>query len=169
MPADLLATIGAEIDARLEQLRAAMDEYEQLLSAAAALEAEERKAEPARGKAAPVSKKRVARKTPAVAKAAARPQAAPPKAPIPAPAKPVRATVAPKKKAAKPASARSASSAAQQAIVAALEHGSHTVAELAVVTAMSGPSIRESLRALSKARKVTKAKREGKAAYALAS
>ena len=167
MPADLLATISAEIDARLGQLRAAMDEYEQLLSAAAALEAEERKAKPAREKAAPVRKKPAARKAPAAAKAAARPQAAVPKEPAPAPTKPARAAAAPKKKAAKPAS--SASSGAQQAIVAALEHGSHTAAELAIVTAMSGPSIREGLRALAKARKVTKAKREGKAAYALAS
>ena len=167
MPADLLAKISAEIDARLAQLRAAMDEYEQLLSAAAALDAEERTAKPVGKKAAPVSKAPVARKAPAVAKAAGRPKAAAPKkAPTRAPAKPARAAAAPKKKAAKPAS--SASSAAQQAIVAALEHGSHTVAELSVVTAMYGPSIRESLRALSKARKVTKAKREGKAAYALA-
>jgi DNA-binding transcriptional ArsR family regulator len=165
MPADLLATIGAEIDARLTQLRAAMDEYEQLLSAAAALEAEERKPKPAREKAAPERKAPVARKASAAAKVAVPPRAAVHKEP--APAKPVRVAVIPKKKAAK--TAPSASGAAQQAIMAALEHGSHTVAELAVVTAMSGPTIRESLRALSKARKVTKAKREGKAAYALAS
>jgi DNA-binding transcriptional ArsR family regulator len=57
--------------------------------------------------------------------------------------------------------------AAQQAIIAALEHGSHTVSELAVVTAMSGPNIRENLRRLLKAGAVTRAKREGKAAYAL--
>ena len=59
--------------------------------------------------------------------------------------------------------------AAQQAIVAALEHGSHTVAELGVVTAMSGASIREGLRRLAKAGTVRRAKREGdgKAAYAL--
>jgi predicted Rossmann fold nucleotide-binding protein DprA/Smf involved in DNA uptake len=58
--------------------------------------------------------------------------------------------------------------AAQEAIVAALEHGSHTVSELAVVTAMSGPSLRQSLRRLVLAGTVTQAKREGKLAYALA-
>lgn len=58
--------------------------------------------------------------------------------------------------------------AAEHAIVAALEHGSHTVSELVVVTAMSGPNIRSNLRRLLKARTVTQTKREGKAAYALA-
>jgi hypothetical protein len=58
--------------------------------------------------------------------------------------------------------------AAQEAIVAALEHGSHTVSELAVVTAISAPSIRQSLRRLVAAGTVTQAKREGKLAYALA-
>jgi DNA-binding transcriptional ArsR family regulator len=59
--------------------------------------------------------------------------------------------------------------AAQLAIVAALEHGSHTVSELAIVTAMSGPNIRANLRRLVSAGTVTTAKRDGKAAYALAS
>jgi predicted Rossmann fold nucleotide-binding protein DprA/Smf involved in DNA uptake len=59
--------------------------------------------------------------------------------------------------------------AGQQAIVAALEHGSHTVSELAVVTAMSGPSIRQGLRRLLVAGTVTRAKREGKTAYTLSS
>jgi DNA-binding transcriptional ArsR family regulator len=58
--------------------------------------------------------------------------------------------------------------AAHQAIVAALEHGSHTLSELAVVTAMPGPSIRTNLRPLLKAGAVRPAKRDGKAAYALA-
>ena len=57
--------------------------------------------------------------------------------------------------------------AAQEAIVAALEHGSHTVSELAVVTGISGPSIRQGLRRLLLAGTVTQAKREGKLAYAL--
>jgi hypothetical protein len=59
--------------------------------------------------------------------------------------------------------------AGQQAIVAALEHGSHTVSELAVVTAMSGASIRQGLRRLLVAGTVTRAKREGKTAYTLSS
>jgi DNA-binding transcriptional ArsR family regulator len=55
------------------------------------------------------------------------------------------------------------------AIVAALEHGSHTVSELVVVTAMSPARVREGLRRLASAGTVTKARREGKAAYALSS
>jgi hypothetical protein len=68
-----------------------------------------------------------------------------------------------------PVRARATRGAAQEAIVAALEHGSHTLSELAVVTAMSGPSLRQSLRRLVLAGTVTQAKREGKLAYALAS
>ena len=68
-----------------------------------------------------------------------------------------------------PGRGRAPRGAAQEAIVAALEHGSHTVSELAVVTAMTGPSLRQSLRRLVVAGTVTQAKREGKLAYALAS
>jgi predicted ArsR family transcriptional regulator len=52
--------------------------------------------------------------------------------------------------------------------VAALEHGSHTATELAVVTALSGASIRKHLRGLLAAGTVARARREGKPAYALA-
>lgn len=222
---DLLAAIRAEIDARREELRAAVEEYEQLLSAADALEQESRQAPaprrvararasavaprppvvrkvrtslkesgaakaPARPKGPVVrrmrvtSKASIVRKTPALAKAkaaattpSARPaapsspklapvkEARPPKAP---PATPPTSAKAPRaeKKAPAPRVSRDES---QQAIVAALEHGSHTVAELAIVTAMSGPAIREAIRGLQKAGKVKKAKRgDGKAAYALA-
>jgi hypothetical protein len=197
MAADLLATVRAEIDARLEQLRPAVDEYEQLLSAAVALEAEERKP-PTVSRHAPVVRKAfvarkapveskapvarkapvapetpAARRAPVAAKPAAPPKVASPKAaePVtPVRETPVRATVpAPERKPEQPAPARPTRSESQQAIVAALEHGSHTVAELAVVTAMSGPNIRETVRGLLKAGKVSKTKREGKAAYALAS
>ncbi|MCW3029819.1 MAG: hypothetical protein JWN81_3030 [Solirubrobacterales bacterium] len=68
-----------------------------------------------------------------------------------------------------PGRVRAPRGAAQEAIVAALEHGSHTVSELAVVTAVSGPSIRQSLRRLVVAGTVTRAEREGKPAYALSS
>jgi hypothetical protein len=57
---------------------------------------------------------------------------------------------------------------AGQAIVSALEHGSHTVGELTVVTAMSAANIRANLRRLQAAGTVTRGTREGKAAYALA-
>jgi hypothetical protein len=59
--------------------------------------------------------------------------------------------------------------AAEQAIVAALEHGSHSVSELVVVTAMSAANIRANLRRLLAAGTVTRATRDGKAVYALAS
>jgi DNA-binding transcriptional ArsR family regulator len=58
--------------------------------------------------------------------------------------------------------------ASEQAIVAALEHGSHTVSELGVVTAMSGPQIRDGLRRLLKAGKIARTRREGRVAYELA-
>jgi hypothetical protein len=59
--------------------------------------------------------------------------------------------------------------AAAVAILAALEHGSHTVSELAVVTAMSGAIINNNLRRLQQAGAITRTKREGdgKAAYVL--
>jgi hypothetical protein len=57
--------------------------------------------------------------------------------------------------------------AAAEAIVAALEHGSHTVSELAIVTAMSTQNIRNNLRRLLHVRTVTQTKREGKTAYTL--
>ena len=55
------------------------------------------------------------------------------------------------------------------AILAALEHGSHTVSELTVVTAMSGQIINGNLRRLQQAGSITRTKRagDGKAAYAL--
>jgi hypothetical protein len=68
-----------------------------------------------------------------------------------------------------PGHVRAPRGAAQEAIVAALEHGSHTVSELAVVTAMSGPSIRQGLRRLVVVGAVRRAEREGKLAYALSS
>ena len=64
--------------------------------------------------------------------------------------------------------ARAPRGAAQQAILAALEHGSHTLSELLVVTAMAAPNVRENLRRLLTAGAVTRARRDGKTAYALA-
>jgi DNA-binding transcriptional ArsR family regulator len=158
MSADLLTTVAAQIEARREQLRPAVVEYEQLLSAAAALDAEDRR----RAVGQEIG---TAREAPSVVRAAPAPAKAPARK-VP-PARKPRAKATASKKASTPAN--TARSAAHQAIVAALEHGSHTVTELTVVTAMSGPSIREGLRSLVKAGKIAKAKREGKAAYALAS
>lgn len=61
---------------------------------------------------------------------------------------------------------RTARNAASQAILAALEHGSHTVAELAVVTALPAPEIRDGLRRLRAQHAIVKTDRDGKAAYA---
>jgi hypothetical protein len=57
----------------------------------------------------------------------------------------------------------------RQAIVAALEHGSHTISELVMVTAMSTTEIRTNLSQLARQRKVVRVKRQGdgKSAFAL--
>jgi DNA-binding transcriptional ArsR family regulator len=75
---------------------------------------------------------------------------------------------APRRSPAKPKPERAARGAAREAILAALDHGSHTVGELAVVTAMSGPNINGNLRRLFSEGAVVKTEREGKAAWALA-
>ena len=54
-----------------------------------------------------------------------------------------------------------------QAILAALEHGSHTVAELVLVTALPAGDIRDSLRHLRKRKTIVKTDRDGRSAYAL--
>jgi predicted Rossmann fold nucleotide-binding protein DprA/Smf involved in DNA uptake len=89
-------------------------------------------------------------------------------------ARPARAKRSARRGAASGAGARRAAGAsatrqpaAEQAIVAALEHGSHTVAELVVVTAMPGGEIRSSLRRLNGAGTVTRTQRAGRTAYAL--
>ncbi len=55
----------------------------------------------------------------------------------------------------------------EQAIVAALEHGSHTLGELGIVTAISATELRAGVRRLVAAGRITRASREGRAAYAL--
>jgi hypothetical protein len=59
------------------------------------------------------------------------------------------------------------SASVQQAILAALGHGSHTLSELVMVTAMTGTDIRGGLRRLTARRAIAKTKRDGKTAYAL--
>ncbi len=143
MAADVLARVRAEIDARLRELRPAVAEYERLLGADGALV---KTRAGAAGGAAAASAPRAAAKP----RAAVKPRVA---------AKPRRA--------AKPKRARAALGPAEQSIVAALEHGSHTVGELGMVTAMSAGEIRDGARRLLAAGKIVRAKREGKAAYAL--
>lgn len=146
----------AEIAARRDRLRAAVQEYEQLLGAGNALEQE---TAATAAPAAPAAARSPRKAAPKVARAPARkaPRAPAPKAPS-APAPKVKA------RAKAPATTLSAD---QQAILAALEHGSHSVGELTVVTAIAAPAIREAARGLVKAGRVTRTTREGKAAYAL--
>lgn len=121
MATDLLSEIRSEIDERLEQLRPAVAEYEQLLDAAETLDLDG--APPAQRRTA---RKRSARKKPAV------------------------------------------DTAVRDAILGVLEHGSHTVAELVVVTAMSTTKLNGDLRKLGAEGVVVKTEREGKTAWSLA-
>ena len=144
--ADLLTRIRAEIDARLRELRPAIAEYERLSTAAEALAVE------GGGASGPVD--RVAPRPDAAARA-------------PAKAAPARTRARPRVARRARGGARPPQSPSGQAIVAALEHGSHTLAELVVVTALPAPDIRDSLRRLRKHRAIVKTDRDGKAAYAL--
>ncbi len=155
MNADLLARVRAEIDARIGALRPALEEYQELLDAAGKLENEaasqpESEVKPVRRRgprgsaagalelAASGSRKRDASRKPAVSR---------------------------KRAASKPESV--SRGAAEQAIVAALEHGSHTVGELVLVTAMSGAEIRAGARKLERTGVIGRTRREGRIAYAL--
>ncbi|HEY2536605.1 MAG TPA: hypothetical protein VGI24_06450 [Solirubrobacteraceae bacterium] len=81
----------------------------------------------------------------------------------PAPAKRGRPAGTKTAKPAKPA----AHTPTGEAVLAALEHGSHTVAELVLVSALPAGEIRESLRQLRKRKAVVKTDRDGRSAYAL--
>jgi hypothetical protein len=133
MAADLLSTIRSELDARLDELRPLLSEYERLLAASAALGAGEDGAAP----------RPAAEGTPSATRS--------------------RRTGGRRKL------ARARRGATQRAILAALEHGSHTANELVSVTALAGPNIRTNLRRLSQERTITQTKRAGRTAYALAS
>ncbi len=180
--ADLLSKICDELDARLRELRPVLDEYESLLGAAAALELADEEgvassgvptnapsrtnaatanAAPARRRGRPPGKRSAGRSAVASKPAAGASTAAgsSPRAPK-KPTSRRRAAAAPK---------RAQRGAVAVAILAALEHGSHTVSELAVVTAISGAIINNNLRRLQQAGTITRTKRagDGKAAYAL--
>ncbi len=190
MAPDLLSTICREIDERLNELRPLLAEREQLLVAADALVAadhEERvpevketspRGDRGRRRVGPARRGSAAG---AIKRVAAGPTGAEVEGEIgedsPAPfqakelqiaKKPRRVASKPKENAPKPKADRAARGAAREAILGALEHGSHTVGELAVVTAMSGPNINGNLRRLAAEGVVVKAEREGKAAWALA-
>jgi hypothetical protein len=169
--ADLLSKIRDELDARLRELRPLVAEYESLLVAVSALDAagEEESAsigDWARQESAPV---------PATVTRTRRRGRPPGKrssvrsAPEPATGASARVASKPTSRRRGAAPKRARRGAAAVAILAALEHGSHTVSELAVVTAMSGAIINNNLRRLQQAGAIARTKREGdgKAAYAL--
>jgi hypothetical protein len=190
MAADLLDRVCGEITERLQGLRPAVDEYERLLEAVQALERDgSRNANatpPARPRRPPASAR--AFPPPAeepvpgpsadvlhapaenhAAAAASEPAVVANHAP-PAPApsdrrRPASDGLAPVASTASTRKARAGE--AEKAIVAALEHGSHTVGELGIVTAMSGQEIRGGARRLLASGRIVRTSREGRAAYAL--
>jgi DNA-binding transcriptional ArsR family regulator len=162
MAPDLLSTIQAEIAERMGGLRPLLAEHEQLLKAAEALEAtrgEGKQVGTSTNGTAPRARraKRVVGVAPDVDQEI---DGEPASEPMP------KATT---RRSAKKATAlpRAVRGAAREAILAALEHGSHTVGELSVVTAMSGPNINGNMRRLAAEGVVVKTEREGKAAWAL--
>lgn len=167
MAADILSTIQAEIAERMDGLRPLLAEHEQLLVAAEALEetrAERKQAGPSTNGG--VSRAR-GRKRAALAETSAADRSHNDDAESMTKPTPKAVTRRPAKTtAAKPP--RAVRGAAREAILAALDHGSHTVGELSVVTAMSGPNINGNMRRLAAEGVVVKTEREGKAAWALA-
>jgi hypothetical protein len=173
MAPDLLSTIRREIDERLSELRPLLAERERLLGATQALE-EAAVAEAGSGLVpesvvveppTPVKRARRQARLGGVRRGSAGAIERAASGPVK-----VTTTTA-KRKVAKPAGEdkpeRAARGVARETILAALDHGSHTVSELAVVTAMSGPSINSTLRKLVAEGAVVKTEREGKAAWAL--
>jgi DNA-binding transcriptional ArsR family regulator len=160
MAPDLLSTICREIDERLNELRPLLGEYEQLLVATGAIEATN--GEIVSG-ATPIKPAKAAPDDTVIDGKADGGSARRPKA--------VKArggtTWSPAGKPKLVLGARAARGAAREAILAALEHGSHTVGELVVVTAMSGPNINGNLRRLVSEGAVVKTEREGKRAWSL--
>ncbi|MFZ2113809.1 MAG: hypothetical protein WAU77_08775 [Solirubrobacteraceae bacterium] len=186
MAPDLLSMIRYEIDERLSELRPLLDEHERLLDAAAALEMaggelDVSGASPTanggsrgarigtarRGSAAGAIKSAAAGPATDALERSAAEQSRDGGFSTRLNGKP-RSAARPSRRVADPKPERVSRDIARETILAALEHGSHTVGELAVVTAMSGPSINGNLRKLVSAGAVVKTEREGKAAWALA-
>jgi hypothetical protein len=157
MASDLLTTVRSELDARLRELGPLRAEYERLLAAAEALGAT-----PGGAVAAPNAIERTPSGSPTTPHRRTR------RSPVARATKPTRAPARARRPGAR-GRRRAAQGAARQAIIAALEHGSHTASELVSVTAMTGPNIRNNLRRLLREGTVRKARRDGKSAYALPS
>lgn len=174
MSSDVLARVCAEIDARLLELHPALAEYERLLEAERALAADG---------SAPVHGSAPAGDATAAAANRQRKQAEKPKeqplepAGAPAPRRAARTAPVARgrrgRRGSTPGAIKRAATgqghASQHAIVAALEHGSHTLSELVLVTAIAAAELRQGVRHLQQAGTITRTKRDGRAAYALAS
>jgi hypothetical protein len=144
---DLLERVRAEIDERMSELLPQVEEHRQLLEAAMSLEIDDE------------GSTQQAKRSPRATKRA------------PAPPKARRASTTRKRALAKVSSdkPRAQRNATQQAIEAALEHGSHTLSELVLVTAIEARPIRAQLSRLQRSGVIGKVRREGKAAYSLLS
>lgn len=151
-PSDLLSTIRGEIDTRLSDLRPLLAEYEQLLTALRALDSGE-----GSSSGSPQAPRRVGATGSRASRANRRGSAA---GAIRRAASATRANSTRKPRASR--------GAAREAILGALEHGSHTVGELATVTAMSAPNISANVRRLLIEGAIAKTQRGGRTAYALA-
>jgi hypothetical protein len=175
MSADLLARVRAEIDARMADLRPALREYEQLLGAGEELDREAaaaRRRGPRGSAAGAIRLAASGERKRATTTSTKRAASGSTKRAASGSTK--RATSASTKRAASGSRKRAASAppaaprgAAEQAIVAALEHGSHTVSELVLVTAIAGSEIRASAQRLQRAGAIARTRREGRVAYAL--
>jgi DNA-binding transcriptional ArsR family regulator len=156
MTTDLLARIHSELERRMAELRPLLDEYERLLAAAATLDAMDTESTALDGANDGAE---------STAPSAVVDSAAPATVVPPIEYEYEYDTDTDTDTEHKPA----APSDVKQAILAALEHGSHTVSELVMVSAMSPSEIRTNLSRLARQRKVTRVKRQGdgKSAYAL--
>jgi DNA-binding transcriptional ArsR family regulator len=177
MAPDLLSKIRDEIDERLSEMGPVLAEYERLLLAADALVTDSNGSSPKKdtnvsANGAPRGSRDGGQRRGSAADATRRAPAAqiaeehsggePAKQ---SKAVKDRSPAAPSAGNVRPKAERAARGAAREAILAALEHGSHTVGELVVVTAMSAPNINGNLRKLISEGAVVKTEREGKAAW----
>jgi hypothetical protein len=153
MTDDLLSSVRRELETRLGELRPLVAEYERLFAAAAVLDT---------GEEAPVAEEPTASAPNRRARRARRVAGATTEEPA-KPAPRPRASARGKQRAYAPRGA------AQNAILAALEHGSHTTSELVSVTALPAASIRANLQRLLKGRVITRTTRGGRSAYTLVS
>jgi DNA-binding transcriptional ArsR family regulator len=158
-PENLLSTIWSEIEERLDALRPLLAEHEQLVGALSALDANT--GSPGQDVSAPV-------RTSAAGSARTPRSAAGTRRVAPARRSSSRTGKTAGAHASKGSKQKRAPrGAAREAILAALEHGSHTVSELVGVTAMTGPNVNGNLRRLLAEGAIAKTDREGKTAYAL--